>query len=98
MHYHDPLLLASIVLGALAGFFVGRLLSTRFLGGCMVGLLGTGILALFLTYLFTGPIYAIQEMTHNLADYINYDYPAFLAIVVGFFLGALVRNRASATG
>jgi hypothetical protein len=91
----DPVLIASIVLAGFGGLFVGLLLTTRIMGGCIIAVLGTAVLAIVVMFFIHGDMRFVYDATWNLGRYIQYEFPAFVAFLVGFFVGAARRRLSS---
>ena len=95
MYFADPIILASIVLAGFGGLFVGLLLTTRVIGGCAIAALGIAVLVIVVMFLVHGHLEFVHRATWYLGEYIYYEFPAFIAFVIGFFIGSARRRRSS---
>ncbi len=93
MAISNPVVLASIVLGALGGFFVARMLSSRFLGSCLTITIGLFILGVVVFFLVKGQVAFVGNMTSFLGYYIETDFPAFASFSAGMIIGFASRSR-----
>ena len=93
MAFNDPVVLASIVLGAIGGFFVARMLSSRFVGSCLSVTIGLFILGVVIFFLIKGHVSFVANITGSLGHYIATDFPAFASFLAGMIIGFVSRSR-----
>lgn len=91
--FDDPLQVAAAVLAGVGGFFLGRLLASRLVGGCLGAAIGALVLVVVAYFLLYGEVELVGEATRNLSYYISVERGAFLAFVLGLFVGVGTRRR-----
>ncbi len=93
MFYSDTFGLASLIIIFIAGFFMGRLLSGRFIGGLLTLIIGFIVMIMFGSFLLSGtPSLFLARATENLSSLLHYNFGSFLVFVFGVLIGWR-RNR-----
>jgi len=93
MDIFDPVVIAAALIAGFGGFFLGWLLSTRLLGGCLLLVAGLIALVVVIKYLFGGSVGFIDDITQNLSGLVAGHLPAVITFVAGFGLGMARRRR-----
>ena len=88
MYYGDTFRLASLILIFLAGFFIGRLLSARFIGGFLTLIIGFIVLIVFSSYLLSGTTSLfLTRVTENFSSLLYYNFGSFFSFIFGVLVG-----------
>jgi hypothetical protein len=95
MDLTDPIVIATALIAGFGGFFIGRLLTTRVIGGCL-GLVGGIVALVVLTRLLLGDrVGFLGELTANLGGLVAGQLLGVATFVAGFVLGIARRRRAA---
>lgn len=89
----DAVAVASALVAGFGGFFLGRLLATRLVGGCLL-LVGGGVALVALARLLLGGrVTFLDAMIDNLSGIVAGQLLAVGAFVLGFVAGVARRRR-----
>lgn len=94
MDIGDPFVLAVAIVAGFGGFFVGRLLATRLIGGCVGLVLGIVALVVLIKLLLGDRVPFLEDLTRAVSDLVTGQLLAAVTFVAGFAFGMAQRRRA----
>jgi hypothetical protein len=94
MDLGDPFVLAVAIVAGFGGFFVGRLMASRVIGGCLTLVLGIAALVVLVKLLAGDRVPFVEELTRAVGDLVTDHVLAGVTFVLGFAFGIAQRRRA----
>lgn len=94
MDIGDPFVLAVAIVAGFGGFFVGRLMATRVVGGCMISVLGVVALVVLVKLLLGDSVPFLEDLTLAVGNLVTGHVLAAVTFVAGFAFGVAQRRRA----
>ena len=94
MDIGEPFVLAVAIVAGFGGFFVGRLMATRLIGGCLIFVLGVVALAVLVKLLLGDSVPFLEDVTQAVSDLVTGHVLAAVTFVLGFGFGIAQRRRA----
>ena len=94
MDVGEPFVLAVAIVAGFGGFFVGRLMATRVIGGCMIFMLGVVALAVLVKLLLGDSVPFLEDVTQAVSKLVTGHVLAAVTFVLGFAFGIVQRRRA----
>jgi hypothetical protein len=94
MDIGEPVVLAVAIVAGFGGFFVGRLMATRLIGGCLVFVLGIVALVVLIKLLLGDSVPFLQDLTQAVSALVTGHVLAAVTFVLGFAFGVAQRRRA----
>jgi len=89
-----PYNLAYLFLLFISGFFIGRLLSGRFIGAMLTFFLGIFALILIVSAMISGiPSLLLIKLSENLSSIFYYNFGAAIAFIFGLLTGWRRRHQ-----
>jgi hypothetical protein len=94
MDIGEPVVIGAAIVAGFGGFFVGRLMATRLIGGCLVFVLGIAALVVLVKLLLGDSVPFLGNLTQAVTDLVTGQVLAALTFVAGFAFGIMQRRRA----
>lgn len=94
MDLGDPFVLAVAIVAGFGGFFVGRLMATRVIGGCMIFVLGVVALVVLVKLLLGDSVPFLEDLTLAVSSLVTGHILAAVTFVAGFAFGVVKKRRA----
>ena len=94
MDLGDPFVLAVAIVAGFGGFFVGRLMATRVIGGCMIFVLGVVALVVLVKLLLGDSVPFLDDLTRAVSNLVTGHILAAVTFVAGFAFGVVQKRRA----
>jgi len=94
MDIGEPFVLAVAIVAGFGGFFVGRLMATRLIGGCLIFVLGAVALAVLVKLLLGDSVPFLEDVTQAVSNLVTGHVLAAVTFVLGFAFGIARRRRA----
>ena len=94
MDLGEPVVLAVAIVAGFGGFFVGRLMATRVIGGCLIFVLGVVALVVLIKLLLGDSVPFVENLTRAVGDLVTGNVLAAVTFVAGFAFGVAQRRRA----
>ena len=94
MDIGEPVVLAVAIVAGFGGFFVGRLMATRLIGGCLIFVLGVVALVVLVKLLLGDSVPFLEDLTHAVSNLVAGHVLAAVTFVLGFVFGIVQRRRA----
>lgn len=94
MNLGEPVVLGVAIVAGFGGFFVGRLMATRMIGGCLVFVLGVAALVVLVKLLLGDSVPFLETLTQAVTNLVTGQLLAALTFMAGFAFGVMQRRRA----
>lgn len=94
MDLGEPVVLGVAIVAGFGGFFVGRLMASRLVGGCLVFVLGVAALVVLVKLLLGDSVPFLQDLTQAVTSLVTGHLLAALTFTAGFAFGVMQRRRA----
>ena len=94
MNLGEPFVLGVAIVAGFGGFFVGRLMATRMIGGCLVFVLGVAALVVLVKLLLGDSVPFLETLTQAVTNLVTGQVLAALTFMAGFAFGVMQRRRA----
>ena len=93
MDIGEPVVLAVAIVAGFGGFFVGRLMATRLIGGCLVFVLGVVSIVVLVKLLLGDSVPLLEDLTQVVSNLVAGQALGAVTFVLGFAFGIYQRRR-----